>query len=384
MARFGSARFGRDTYGPPAYAGVAGGLVTVEVVYKLADRANHHRKDISGLIASGAIAVDLAQPSPMTFTGEASRVGGITPYRDWIAPILRLTRPDPAGGGDLIEEGQLGLYCVMPPSKTFTAAQGTEAIDGRDPLWLMQQERVADTYAVASGQNAAIAIRTLCSSVGLRSAIQASSVTLPKRRTWKAGTDKLTIANDLADRIGFLPLFPDRQGVIRSRRFRRLGSVEPARIISSAAGDVVETVTIEPDLTRLCNHVVVVGNDPKGDAVEAERLNDDPSSPTSTVALGVTHFRLEELTEETGQDAVDQMADRIMDQGSSVFLRTSVTTLPTVDWNLHDVVRLDIATDAGDVVAVGAHRWDAMGMTLGVDAAPTWTFNKLVNWRKVT
>jgi len=400
MSNLGTGVLGQEVLGqgavvltpPPAavaYAGaVSGGLLTVQVIYKLADRDNTHRKDISGVMATGEVAIDLSQPSPMTFAGETIRAGELTPYRDWIAPIVRLSWAE--GAATVVHEEQVGLFCVMPPSKRYTAVGGTEAIEGRDPTWLLQQAKAAEPYAVPGGQNVGNAIESLCGQVGARHAIQTTTQTMPRRRTWKAGTSKLDIANDLARSIGFLPLYPDRIGRIRSRRSQRLGNVVPARTISSAAGHVVETVTMEPDLTRLVNHVVVVGNDARDNPVEAERLNDDPSSPTSTVSLGggrdspIVYFRLVELTDETTQDAVDQMADRIMDQGASVFVRTSLTTLPIIDWDLHEVVRLDVATDEGENVAAGVHRWDTLRMGLGVNMACQWRFNKLMRWSKVT
>ena len=405
LMTYGSGLYGTFLYGgtvPPdggvvvtpvpagtAYPGsVSGGLLTVQVIYKLADRDNTHRKDISGVMTAGEVAVDMSQPSPMTFTGETIRAGELTPYRDWIAPIVRLSWAE--GSATFVMEEQVGLFCVMPPNKRYTAAGGTETIEGRDPTWLLQQAKVATPYAVPGGQNVGNAIESLCSQVGARHAIQTTTQTMPRRRTWKAGTSKLDIANDLARAIGFLSLYPDRIGRIRSRRSQRLGNVVPARTISSVAGHVVETVTMEPDLTRLVNHVVVVGNDARDNPVEAERLNDDPSSPTSTVSLGggrdspIVYFRLIELTDETTQDAVDQMADRIMDQGSSVFVRTSLTTLPIIDWDLHEVVRLDVATDGGEVVAAGIHRWDTLRMSLGVNMTSQWRLNKLTRWSKVT
>jgi hypothetical protein len=193
----------------------------------------------------------------------------------------------------------------------------------------------------------------------------------------------------LARSIGFVPLWSDRTGRARCHRFRKLGDLEAARTISSSQRSVIDTVTLEPDLTRLCNYVVVVGNDPKGVPVVASRLNDDPDSPTSTVRLGtaadpVRIPRFEEDPNISDQDAADQLADRIMDRGSSVYQRVTVRTLPVLDWEIGDTATLDIATDTGYQVATGKHRWERLSMGLGVDATVEWVFNKLVPWSKVS
>jgi hypothetical protein len=366
---------------------VGTGATIITSIYR-ANRDNTWLEDISDRVEGGSIVVDTTRAVPMTFQAQTTEPGVLTPYRDWVAPVMTYRYPDPDSSAWISVTQQLGLYIVMPPTKTYSAAQGVETIDGRDPLWLMASTGPGEPWSRATGQNVGIAIETVCNLAGIRHAIQTTSQTLPKRRTWPWNASWLDIANDLARSIGFVPLWIDRVGRARSHRFRKLSTVEPARVISSGQANVIDSVRIEPDMARLCNHVVVVGNDPKGNPVIAERLNNDPDSPTSTVSLGtaadpVRISRFEEDPNIDDQDAADQLADRIMDQSTSVFQRVNVTTLPVLDWEIGDTASLDIETDNGDEVASGLHRWERLSMGLGVDATVNWTFLKLVRWSQV-
>lgn len=369
-------------------AGLGSGNTITTTIYR-ATRENVWLEDISDRVEGGLITVDTTQATPMTLQARTTEPDVLTPYRDWIAPVITMRQPDPLTGATITTRQQLGLYVMLPPVKTYSAAQGVQEIDARDPLWLLASSGPGAPWSRATGQNVGIAIETVCRQVGLRHAIQTTSQLLPKRRTWPWNATWLQIANDLARSIGFVPLWVDNTGRVRSHKFKKLGNTEPARVISSSNGMVLETVRLEPDLNRLCNHVVVVGNDPKGTPVVAERLNNDPGSPTSTVSLGtkdepVTITRFIEDPNLDDQDAVDALADRVMEQGTSVYQRYFIKTMPVLDWSIGDVVTLDISTDTGLEVASGRHRWERLSMGLGVDATVDWTFLKLVPFAQVS
>jgi hypothetical protein len=362
--------------------GLGGGANITTAIYR-ANSANTWLEDISDRVEGGSVTVDITQATPMTFQAETTEPDVLTAYQDWVAPVMTYRYPDPITGTTITDRQQLGLYLVMPSSKTYTAAQGREAIDGRDALWLLASSGPGEPWSRATGQNVGIAIETVCNLAGARHAIQTTSQTLPKRRTWPWNATWLQIANDLVRSIGFVPLWTDRTGRVRSHRFRKLGDVEPARLISSSNRMVLNTIRLDPDMTRLCNHVVVVGNDPKGAPIVAERLNNDPDSETSTVRLGVTVQKFIEDPNITDQDAADQLADRTMEQGSSVMQRMTVTTMPILDWEIGDSALMDIETDNGLIVAKGRWRWERLQMGLGINATVTWVFSKLIPWSRV-
>lgn len=378
--------YGQATYGGLLPASVTGGVVTVDAVCYRATAANAFLDVVP--VAKGEVVVDLGAQVPMTFTGELLGADLLTPFRDWLAPVITIERPSADGTGNVIETQQLGLYQVQPARKTYTAASSRFAIDGRDPTWLLGSHVFARPYNVPAATNYSEALRDLCDLVGVRHAIQSTTKVTPRIRSWKPGETALQAFNDLARSNGFLAAFPDRIGRVRSHRFQRLQQPEPARTISSAAGDVIRTVSIDPDPSRLCNHVIVVGNNPDGDLIVAERLNNDPRSPTSTVRIGtpdqpavITKYVEDSNIED--QDAADDLADRLMDQGASANVRMELTTLPIASWMPHDISLLAVVNDAGEEVAAGRWRWTGLRMGFGAQGRTTWTMEKLLPWAQV-
>jgi hypothetical protein len=365
-----------------------GSSATITTVLYRANRNNTWLEDLSDRVDSGSVSVDTSQATPMTFQGTTIEQGILTPYQDWVAPVMTYRYPDPITGATISTTQQLGLFMVMPPTLTDTAAIGTQSIDGRDALWLLSSSGPGSAYSVAKTTNIGSAIKTICDNLNLRNAIQSTSVVMPKKRTWPWNTSWLQIANDLATMVGFVPMWVDRTGRIRTHRFRKLATIEPARTLSSSAGMILDQVIRQPDLSRLCNQVVVVGNDPKGNPVKRKLINNDPDSETSTVRLGTANNpivigKFEEDPNLDDQDAVDQRANLLMDQGTSVFVNMSVTTMPVLDFEIGDVNRLDIQRDDGTVVATGLWRWNRLTIGLGVDATTQWEMSKLIPWSQV-
>lgn len=387
---------------PPVYLvrykrgeGLVGpGVITVDMTYYRAHRDNTWLENISRHISGGEIAVDLAQPTPMTLKAEVLTPGYLANFADCIAPVMTLTWVEPDTHETLKQTEQVGLYTVMPPTREWSAHGGSEQLDGRDVLWFLAAKITAKPYSVPTGQNLGEAIQSLCLQAGIRHAIQTTGNVMEKRRTWPPGTTHLAIANDLCKLTGFYPLFVDRTGRARGARSKRVYQMRPARHLSSADGVIVNTVSQRPDPDRICNEVTVIGNKPGETAYRAYRLNNDPSSPTSTVSLGYTDYagtfrptvisKFEEDTGLTTQDAVDQRADLLMDRGSTMFVRQTVWTLPVIDWSIHDLNELDILTDGDVEVSAGSWRWDKLRLGTGVDALVEWEMAKLQPWADVS
>jgi hypothetical protein len=375
---------------------IVGGDYRIEVAMYRSDAKNIWLEDISDIIEGGQISIDATQEaSKMAFTGTLLERGRLSYYRDWIAPVMTIRTPDPEGLGTIRQTEQLGLYMYLPP--TFDADQRNviENIDARGPIWKMATSGPGYAYAIATGQNVGIRMENVCDLAKVRHAIQTTSETQPKRRTWPWNATWLQIFNDLAKSIGFVPAFEDRVGRVRTHRFRKLHQVPPARTIRSAFGDVYETIRITPDYSKICNHVVVVGNDPKKNDAEIfhKIKNNDPDSPTSTIALGtpnddgsITETVISVFEEDPNLEKAQAVIDRaeyIMDHGSSTIFKMDVVTVPFIDWTIGDTMKCEIYTDEGEEVAVGTWRWDRLEMNMSRDATCRWTLSKVINWREI-
>jgi hypothetical protein len=368
---------------------ILGGSVIVDMALYRANRDNVHGTNLNDYTEGGNLSIDTTAESMGSMDFRCNQANLLVPYRDWVAPKMSLTTPDHRGQDSETTTAQIGLFMVLPPSEEWTAMNGEESIQCTDSLGLMQLSLVDKTYVVAQGANIVTHIRSLITGVGLRAIVQSSSETMTKKQSWDIGTSRLQIANELCKKIGFEPLFIDRFGRVHSHRKRRMSQVEPSITISSAAGDVYDTVTLEPDIERLCNHVVVLGKDTKGTKLKKVMTNKDRSSPTSIWSLGeypdnptyITKY--EENQKLDKQSAVDARAETLLERGGSVMERLQVVTNPHLFWQIHETVRVDIETDDGVQVANDVYRWEKIEMGLGIDAQTTWTLARVQRWKEI-
>ena len=359
------------------HTGVTGGVVSVETKLFTCFEDGSLKDDISGMIQNGRVTVDPLSDPIWKFEAEAEWGDWLPdPYQDWIAPVIDTVSIFEDGSSKVRERFQLGMYRVKPYPKKIDRTGGTVMLSGNDALWTLRSDFTGSYYAVAAGTNYSAAVRTILDARGMtRHAIQSTSNTLGKKRSWLSGTPWLVIINDLLRANGFYPLWPDNTGVLRSRRFQKLGDLEPA--ITYTDMDVVETVTIEPDEERFANHVVVLGNSPSGNKYRRSLTNSDPSSPSSTTYLGFTKGIFEKKPDYATQAAVDDRAAYLMERANSLQVRMEVQTKRLRDFQLYEAIAFDLETNAGQQVADGKWRMDRLDVSMGLDCQPIWIVSQL-------
>lgn len=373
-------------------AAIYGGWSRIKTRFYLSNENNDRLKDVSSWIATqGAqVVAETSKGNGMQFVAHTTPFGfdQFTPYRDYIAPEVTITEFDRTGA--LVETvEQQGLFMVLPPpSSTYTRQSSTQELQAAGPLWRLRQAKLGRPYSLASGQVISTAMKTQCSLVSAPCLIPASSETLPKRKTWPGSATREDVFNDLARWVGYVPAFEDRLGRIRSHIFRKLGSREPARSFNDNNAMVTGNPTRTTDYTNLFNEVEVIGNDPKktDTPIYTHRLNDDPSSPTSTVSLGTAAnplFLSHEPVEDSNlhsQAACDAAADRIMDDAASALVTMRVSTRAVLDWALDDTIACDLTTIGGDDVAQGIWRVQRLTVNLGKPGLIDWELSKILPW----
>jgi hypothetical protein len=344
----------------------------------LADKNGAIGADVSTLILDGLVKVDADAETPMTFTARTDGAGAI-PAFSWVAPFLTVEWYDPEIGVQSITE-QVGLYVVLPPGETHTAVQAVGRIEGRDPTWVLKQDTLPTGLNVAAGANVVTTVKGLLTGAGFtRENIPAKSNTFLKKRAYEPGTSRLDAINDMLFRIGYYPLWCDRSGVPTSRPFRTLSNEEPARRISSANGDVVRTVEIDPDPERLANRVTVIKSDASEDPIVVTVSNNRADSPVSIPNLGMTIGKKIEASNIDTVAEATALAMKTLEEGAAVFTRLSVSTIPDPRFEVRDVVHAVISRDDGHLIADG--RWFCDEVSLGFtpgQGAQTWRIGKLV------
>lgn len=363
---------------------VAGGNVTVEPKLFLATKENTLLDDISWMMdGPGRVKVDPSADPIWNFEAEAIIHDDLPEaYQHWFAPVLDLITTRSDGLGRVRTRQQLGLYKTRPYPQRVDQWGGTVLMRGYDALWTLRSDFPGSPYTVAAGTNYSEAVRTILDARGFtRHSIQSTGNVLPRKRSWDSDTSWLQIINNLLRGNGFLPLAPDNTGQLRSRRFQRIGDLDPAA--THTAADVVETVVIEPDEERFANHVLVEGTSPSGASFRREITNNDPNSPSSTVVLDFTKGIYEKSPDYRSQSAVDDRAEYLMERANSLQVRMQVRTKMLREFALHEAIKFDLSTNAGRRVATGKWRMEQVEVIMSEDCQPTWVVSRLEPFEEV-
>lgn len=326
-----------------------------------ATKRNALVEDLSDDMVDGEATVDYQNLVPGSFRGRFRRLGAWTDYADCLAVFLKISY----GDGTSVTE-QIGLYVPLPSPHTHAETEEEIEVEARDLTWLLSVDTTSDSYTVAVGTSYVGAVRTLLDAADLtRHNISSDGDrTTTTDISWGPGTSKLEIVNHLLQGCEHHPLSTDRTGRLVSAKVGDLTTTEPAA--TYGAGSVVGTVRHDPDTTTLCNHVVVVKDNPGEAPLVATLTNDNPASPTSTVALGVTISRVVRDPYLADQAAADALARKVLEEGSAVYNVMTLETLPDLAGIDGRVVAIDLKGRDGSVVDDGT--WWRRGWALPLAA----------------
>lgn len=207
-------------------------------------------------------------------------------------------------------EWPLGVFLMNGPSQQHEDATINVSVDLYDKLLVLDQVKVTSTYTVAAGTVVTTALRTLLAAYPV--SITDSTETLSAAMSWPPGTTLLRIGNDLLAAINYFSLWADGYGVFRADKY-----VAPAyRAVEYEFADT-EASIYEPgfvedyDLFEVPNVVILVArSDGDTPALVGTARNDDPLSPTSTVARGREIAFVEENVEATSVQVLNDLAYR--------------------------------------------------------------------------
>lgn len=197
----------------------------------------------------------------------------------------------------------LGIFLVSEAPDEWSPGRIWE-VGLLDKTTILDQDTLAETYALPAGTVATDEVISLIESVGVMNyAVTESAATLDGPLVWEPGTSKLRIVNDLLATIGYFSLYANFEGQLIAEPY-----VLPAQRPIFYQFIDGETSIYEPrfrrdhDIWKIPNRVTVVGmGDGTNAALTSTVDNTDPLSPYSIANRGrVIGYR------ETGVEAADQ------------------------------------------------------------------------------
>lgn len=323
----------------------------------------------------------------------------LRPYRDWVAPFLRVRMPD-----GVVRSAQLGLYLVLDSAEDHAEEGYTVRLDARDPLWLLSRQGFSAKVVARAGVDVGTFVRGIVADAVLtedrqgkaRYTIPALGKSFRKDREWPAESLRLAVANEALTGKNAYPLWTERTGLIttrsRSSRLRERNPVRawfanvPARnaveppvpaellVYRGEPSEVVASVPTTPRSADLVNEVVVVndfgGADGRSRIFERHRIG-NPANRRSFLATTTerlsTGRRIANPTIETADEAkavAAALADELSTKNTTLSL--SVVPDPAADL-IREVVLLGVWDADGAEVARG--RYWVRSVRYGLTAA---------------
>lgn len=317
------------------------GVVKILPELFIATKENIMQTNISDWIVQGNVRLETDSDVQMTFNAQILYPDRLEPFRDFLAPWLTVVYAD----GTFRKE-QVGLYVIVPMRKTYTWHNTVGEADGRDLTWLLAQQSFAKTYSMKSGKVFVTIVRDILEGAGFtRHSIRNSTRVSGRSRSWPPGTSKLEIVNELLQACGMVKLFADRHGVLTSFPFVKINEAQVAATYYSGDDSVtVEPFVMSPSIDSLANYIVVVKDDVEAtpaNRIRATRINDSAASPTSIPNIGLI-MKVVRDSNLADQAAADELADKLKDEWSNVYVEATLKTFPEPWHNVHEVYELDL------------------------------------------
>lgn len=322
------------------------------------------KEEITDIVLSGKVSYDedrLIKKELMLKVSDPSRV---RPYADHLVPFLTVRYDD---GYEV--RRQLGQYVAVPPKRSITTQQHHGFIEGRDLTWILQQKALTNVRNWGAGYpyTDAVGAMKMFAAEHLRLTYPLSSKTLGTILSWPVGTPYLEVMNDLLGAIGYYSLYTSNDGWLESKPYLGLireanpsvtyDTVHPVNRIQ-----VVRNVELEPLTDRICNHAIVIRDDPARGIMWAYKSNMSPDSPTSVPNLGMTITKTVRRNDIADIDTAIRMVHRMLDTGNSVYERLRLYTTPDVERGEHEVYELNIVSESGATIT---GKWLCTGWSIG-------------------
>lgn len=323
---------------------------------------NSREFEIGSHILSGQIDMRNDRDIKLTFTGEIDDPDLIDPYTDYLIPVMSLEYPD-----GTVTTTQLGIYSFEPMPETITEFMRTGRFEARDLTWNLLQAQYTTAKSFNAGVNIVDTVRTELEAAGFtRHSITSSTETLAKKTTFKSTDSKLLIFNTLLGMIGYYPLHMQMDGRLASMPYQLLSTAEPTlRIESGDDSIVVGAIEKRKNPERICNMVRVIKEDSRtpANSFDYTYINDNPSSPTSTVKLQRTIVKEIKDNNIANITVAETIAKLEIERAASIVTNAEVTTLPVPARGIYEIYECDVDMDDGTGVLNGLWRVD--GWTMG-------------------
>lgn len=248
---------------------------------------------------------------------------------DQIQPWFVLHMP---GGG--VVEWPLGIFLLESPARNVSGRISARDIGAYDKTIIVEQDKFSRRFFLEKGTNYITAVTRILNTAGITKInIAATNHTLPTDREYKIGTKKHVSCNELLREINFNTLWIDEMGFVRSEPYITPASREVTHVYDTLKDSIVMLPIKERlDIANRPNEFVRVAiNRESEKELVSVFVNDDISSPISTVNRGRNITDYATIDEIGSQEALDEFVRRLAEESTMAFSHISFETalMPT-------------------------------------------------------
>ena len=297
--------------------------------------------------------------------------------RDRVRPWVELS-----ADGQTTTRWNMGVYAMTTPQRNAGETPATYSVDGYDLLTILDTP-YGSTYSAAAGSVPLTLIATLLTAAGITNAIDQAAIAevLPTGSlvVYPIAQENTTlkIINDLLARVGYGPLWMDRDGRARSAPLVARSSVSPmwAYSTSSATTSVGDQRTGTADFFAAANRLVFINDDPgRGTPVEGNgfyTVTNPADGPTSIDGRGRSITKVVKLQAVT-QAALMVQADQIVAADKRMASAVAVNVGPNPEhWHEDTVTFADADLGVSGLFAVTEWSFDLGGGDMGLQLEAT-------------
>lgn len=250
-------------------------------------------------------------------------------------------------------ETPLGVFQAATIEDELTAYGKRWRVEAYDRCWRVQQSRTESIRHFAAGTPYLTAVQQLLTEAGITLilATPSDAVLVTDREDWDAGTDYLTICNELLGEINYNPVWFDAHGVCRLEPYREPDS---SRIDHAYSSRDVQLLPMTDDRTQAVDlfsqpnvFVRICSNPDLPAPLTATAVNDSPTSGTSTFRRKMRIVDVATVNNVASRAELQTLVNRLRSESMYATKTVTFSGLAEGGHGVGDVISIDDADIGG-------------------------------------
>lgn len=242
------------------------------------------------------------------------------------------------------KEHSLGNFLLPSPKRIRTSQGIIREIESYDVTQILLEDKFTDRYFIKKGTKYISSITQIIQSAGIRKIdLVGSDSILNRDREFEIGTSKLSTINELLNEMNYTSLYSDEQGVLKATPYI-LPMLKPVDFIYK--NDDLSVITNdsfsdELDTFNAPNIFVGIVSNGEGQNLKSRYINENPSSPLSTINRRRNIVDVREVSDIASQEALDGYIKMIANESSSKYSKVEFNTLITPEHSYSNCLYID-------------------------------------------